>query len=204
MLDVIKKYQFDTFYHEHLRTYSLKSLIKLLGYYDFNILDAYTSDRYGGNIQAHFTLKKVQISSNVKKILQLEKKSNLHKRILYINFKKKIENNRNKLQKFLLKNKKKIIVAKAFPARASILMHYFSFLKDHVRYVAEQATSLKLNYFVPGTNIKIISSEIMKKNKPDIVIVLAWHLFDTIYNKWKKVLGKKVIFVKPLPFLKII
>ena len=30
LLDVIKKNQFDTFYHEHLRTYSLKSLIKFL------------------------------------------------------------------------------------------------------------------------------------------------------------------------------
>lgn len=203
LLDVMKKYQFDTFYHEHLRTYSLKSLIKLLGYYGFSILDAYTSDRYGGNIQAHFTLKKVRMSNNVKKILQLEKKSNLNNRNIYINFKNKIESNRDKLQKFLIKNKKKIIVAKAFPARASILMHYFSFLKDYVQYIAEQKTSLKLNNFAPGTNIKIISSEIMKKKKPDIVIVLAWHLFDAIYNKWKKVLGKKVTFVKPLPSLKI-
>lgn len=201
--DVVKKNQFDTFYHEHLRTYSLKSLIKLLGYYGFNILDAYTSDRYGGNIQAHFTLKKVKISSNVKKILEREKKQNLHKKTTYIKFKENIEKSKVRLKKFLEKNKNKIIVAKAFPARASILIHYFSFLKEHIRYIAEQPTSLKLNYFVPGTNIKIISSEVMKKQRPDIVVVLAWHLFDTIVNKWKKIFGNKVKFVKPLPSLNI-
>ena len=29
LLDVIERGQFDTIYHEHLRTYSLKSIIKL-------------------------------------------------------------------------------------------------------------------------------------------------------------------------------
>ena len=61
LLDVVKKTQFDTFYHEHLRTYSLTSLIKLLKYYDLHLIDAYTSDRYGGNIQAHFSHIKKKI-----------------------------------------------------------------------------------------------------------------------------------------------
>ena len=44
----------------------------------------------------------------------------------------------------------------------------------------------------------------MKKNEPDYVIVLAWHLFDTIYKKWSKRFKKRVKFIKPLPKLKII
>ena len=48
--DIVEKIQFDSFYHEHLRTYSLKSLIKLLSYYKLNIIDAYTTERYNGNI----------------------------------------------------------------------------------------------------------------------------------------------------------
>ena len=43
----------------------------------------------------------------------------------------------------------------------------------------------------------------MKKKEPDFVIVLAWHLFDTIYNKWNKIFKKKVKFIQPLPKLKI-
>ena len=39
LLDVVKKIQFDTFYHEHLRTYSLTSLIKLLKYYNLYLID---------------------------------------------------------------------------------------------------------------------------------------------------------------------
>ena len=204
LLDVIKKTQFDTFYHEHLRTYSLTSLIKLMKYYGFNIVDAYTSDRYGGNIQAHFTLSKINKSPNVIKILKNEKKQKLDQEKTYLNFSKKIEESKENLRKFINKNKHKNIVAKAFPARASILIHYYDFLKTNVKYIAEQPTSKKLNYYAPGTNLKILSSDNMKKNEPDYVIVLAWHLFDTIYNKWNKIFKKKVKFIKPLPVLKII
>src|SRR3989344_6230306 len=39
ILDVIKGGQFDTIYHEHLRTYSLRSLITLFNQYDFTVTD---------------------------------------------------------------------------------------------------------------------------------------------------------------------
>ena len=51
LLDVIQGGQFDTTYHEHLRTYSLKSLVKLFSYYNFTITDIERGSRYGGNIR---------------------------------------------------------------------------------------------------------------------------------------------------------
>ena len=116
--------------------------------------------------------------------------------------KKDIEIIDNKISNFINKNKHKKIVAKAFPARASILVHRFTSIKNNISFVAEQPSSLKLNKYVPGTNIKIISSEKFKKFKPDIMIVLAWHLFDTIHKKWKAKL-KKTKFVKILPQFKV-
>ena len=55
LLDVIEGGQFDTIYHEHLRTYSLKSLIKLFSYYNFTVTDVERGTRYGGNIRVHVT-----------------------------------------------------------------------------------------------------------------------------------------------------
>ena len=199
---ILKKKQFDSFYHEHLRTYSLTSLIKLMKYYGFKIVNAYTTERYGGNIQAHFTLGNFKKSQNVKFILNKEKKNKLNKEKTYKKLKKDIEIIDNKISNFINKNKHKKIVAKAFPARASILVHRFTSIKNNISFVAEQPSSLKLNKYVPGTNIKIISSEKFKTFKPDIMIVLAWHLFDTIHKKWKAKL-KKTKFVKILPQFKV-
>ena len=170
--------------------------------YDFKIIDAYESERYGGNIQAHFSLKRKPHSNRSENIILRERKLSLHKIATYNKLQYEIDQNKRKLAEYLSKNKNKFIVAKAFPARASILLHYFSSIKENIRYIAEQPTSLKLNKYAPGTNIRIISSSIMKKKNPDIVIVLAWHLFDTIYKKWKPKL-KKTKFIKILPKLKI-
>ena len=122
LLDVIKKIQFDTFYHEHLRTYSLTSLIKLMSYYGFYIKDAYTSDRYGGNIQAHFTLNKVKKNQNVKKILSQETKSKLKDVNTYRYFTKKILKAKKDLSMFLDKKKNKFYCWKSFPS-ASIYIN---------------------------------------------------------------------------------
>jgi len=203
LLDVIKKKQFDTFYHEHLRTYSLRSLINLMKYYGFKIIHARTSERYGGNIQAHFALQNsnFKTTKNVNQILKNEKKENLHKINTYLDFKKKIDLQGKILENYLEKNKHKIIVAKAFPARAAVILHYYSFLKKYIKYIAEQKSSLKLNKYVAGTKLKIVDSRIMKKNKPDIIIILAWHLFSPIFNKWKKLGLTKSKYVKLLPKL---
>ncbi len=203
--DIIDKIQFDSFYHEHLRTYSLKSLIKLLSYYQLNIIDAYTTERYNGNIQAHFTKnKKIKISKNVNNILNKEKKSKLDNISTYHNFSKKIENAKKDLLNFLNKNPKALIIGKSYPARASVILNYFSFLKDKMNFIAEQPTSLKLNNYISGTNIKIVNSKILKKLKPDIIVIFAWHLFKEIKNKWKaKGLPKKTKYVLMLPKFKI-
>jgi SAM-dependent methyltransferase len=203
LLDVVKKIQFDTFYHEHLRTYSLTSLIKLLKYYNLYLIDAYTSDRYGGNIQAHFSNLRKKYNVNIISILNSERKNKLNDINTYIKFKKKINKAKEDLRIFIKRNSKKNFVAKAYPARASILLHHFDYLKSSVNFVAEQPSSKKLNFFVPGTNLKILSSELMKKKEPDYVIILAWHLFDTIYNKWKRIFKTNVKFIKPLPKLEI-
>ena len=45
--------------------------------------------------------------------------------------------------KYLEKNKNKTIVAKAYPARASVILHYYSFLKKYIKYIAEQSNFFK-------------------------------------------------------------
>ena len=203
--DIIEKIQFDSFYHEHLRTYSLKSLIILMKYYKLNIQDAYTTERYNGNIQAHFCKnKETKISRNVNIILSKEKKSKLDEIKTYKNFAKKIEKAKIDLHNFIIKNPNLKIIGKAYPARASVILNYFSFLKERVSYVAEQPTSLKLNKYIAGTNIKIVDSKNIKKTKPDIIIIFAWHMFKEIMNKWKsKKLPRKTKFILMLPKFKI-
>ena len=53
LVDVLHKAQYDTIYHEHIRTYSLKALVTLFGFYGMDVFHAERVSRYGGNIRAH-------------------------------------------------------------------------------------------------------------------------------------------------------
>ena len=87
--------------------------------------------------------------------------------------------------------------------RLSLKLSYCNFNDNHLEYIAEQPTSLKLDYYIPGTNLKIINDDILAKEEPDYILLLAWHLSDPIINKWKK-RGIKSKFIIPLPEVKIV
>ncbi len=79
LLDVLEKNQFDTIYHEHIRTYSLKSLVLLFAYYGLEVFDVERGERYGGNIRAYVARKERHpIAPAVGELLALEERVGLH------------------------------------------------------------------------------------------------------------------------------
>ena len=64
--------------------------------------------------------------------------------------------------------------------------------------------SFKYNKYTPGSKIKIVSEKIIKKNKPDYLLVLPWHFKEHILKKEKKLLDNGVKFIFPLPEIEIV
>ena len=206
LLDVISGGQFDTIYHEHLRTYSLKSLIKLFDQYNFTITDVERGNRYGGNIRVHATKGKgKKISDNVKKLLELENKFGLGKLETYKKFAQRVKKARLEFMDFLIKTKKsgKHIVGNSCPGRCSTLLNYYNVDSDLIPYLAEQSTSLKLGMYLPGKHIPIVNNQRLIKEQPDFVVLMAWHYAKPIMEQLKD-RGLKSDFVIPLPDFKIV
>jgi len=206
IMEILKKVQYDTFYHEHLRTYSLISLIKLFEMYNLNLFHAQIVTRYGGSIRCIVSRRKIEKTENLKKLLEVEKNLLVENvEMTYENF----VNNVNLSKKNLIEELKKIkskglkIVAKSCPARAVVLLNYCELNSSLLDYVAEQPTSLKLDYFIPGTKLKIVSDDQLLDYNPDYILLLAWHLSQPIIDKWKKK-GLKSKFIIPLPEVKIV
>jgi len=206
LLDVIQGGQFDTIYHEHLRTYSLKSLIKLFSYYNFTITDVERGSRYGGNIRIHATKGKDRpISHEVTKLLELEENFGLGKLETYIQFANRVKKARLEFMDFLIKAKRdgKSVVGNSCPGRCSTLLNYYGVDGELLPYLAEQPTSLKLNMYLPGKHIPIVNNQILIDTQPDFVVLLAWHYAQPIM-KQLKARGLKSDFVIPLPDFKIV
>ena len=201
LLDVIERGQFDTIYHEHLRTYSLKSIIKLFDYYDFTVTDVERGSRYGGNIRVHVTKgKNRKVSQRVELLLKLEEDSGLYQLETYRKFAGRVKQAKNDFMDFILKikNEGKTIVGNSCPARSVTLLNYYGVDSNLLPYIAEQPTSLKLNMFLPGKQIPIVNNEILIKEQPDYVVLLAWHYAQPIMDQLKE-RGLKSKFIVPLP-----
>lgn len=206
LLDVIQDCQFDTIYHEHLRTYSLRSLIKLFDQYDFTVVDVERGSRYGGNIRVHVTKGKGKsVSLNVAKLLKLEKDSGLDKLETYTKFAQRVQKARLEFMDFLINVKKsgKSIVGKSCPGRASTLLNYYGVDKELIPYLAELPTSLKLGMYLPGKHIPVVDERILFKEQPDFIVLLAWHYAKEIMERLKAE-GLKSDFVIPLPDLRVV
>ena len=206
LMDVIQGGQFDTIYHEHLRTYSLKSIIKLFSYYNFTITDVERGSRYGGNIRVHVTKGKNRpVSENVATLLNLEENSGLNKLKTYEKFADRVKKAKIDFMKFVLKIKEdgKTLVANSCPGRGVTLLNYYGVDIDLIPYIAEQPTSLKLGMFLPGKSIPVVNNEILIQEQPDYVLLLAWHYAEPIM-KQLKARGLKSNFIIPLPDLKVV
>lgn len=206
LLDVIRGGQFDTIYHEHLRTYSLKALIALFDQYDFTVTDVARGDRYGGNIRVYVTKGKGKnVSPEVNKLLKLEKEFGLEKLETFTKFASRVKKARLEFMNFIIKNKKagKSIVGNSSPARASTLLNYYGVDSELLPYIAEQPTSLKLNMYLPGKHIPIVNNQRLIDEQPDYVVLLAWHYAKPIAEQLKA-RGLKSDFVIPLPDFKIV
>jgi len=206
LLDVIQGGQFDTIYHEHLRTYSLRSQIELFAPYDFTVTDVERGDRYGGNLRVHVTKGRgAPVSPNVTRLLAEEEAAGLGKLTTYTEFALRVRRARLECMSFLIEAKRqgKTVVGKSSPGRAATLLNYYGVDADLVPYLAELPTSLKLGMYLPGKHIPVVDERILFEEQPDYLVILAWHYAEFIIERLKAA-GLRSDFIVPLPDFRVV
>ncbi|WP_416916640.1 MAG: class I SAM-dependent methyltransferase [Roseicyclus sp.] len=179
---VLDRNQFDTFYHEHPRTYSLHSFIEIARVLKGSVESVEFPKRYGGNIRAVISRKGslIRNNSDIDEVLRAERQ-----------FPQKFEVMRHKLNEWRLVKKAEIndyveangkLVAKAFPGRAAILIELLGLTSNEVECVYEKPGSPKIGHYVPGTRIPILSDEELFLRLGDMshILNLAWHIPEEI------------------------
>jgi hypothetical protein len=188
-LNTFQNNEFDQIYHEHMSYISIKPLINFFLTEQINIYDAFKSKIHGGSISIFLTKdKNKKISKRLKIILNEEKI--LYKKKFVDKFVKNTKQNKNIFIKYInkiSKNKKKIATYGA-SAKGNTLLNYYKINHKIIKYAFDN-TPIKINKYLPGTGIKVVSSESNLKYKCDYIIVTAWNFLKTIINK-------EIIFLK--------
>jgi len=184
---VLDKNQFDTFYHEHPRTYSLTSFQFIAKDLGLNLQDVQFPKRYGGNIRIFLGSGNEvdQNSSALQAVLDQEK--SFEKRLHEMNHwvQKWKQETSDKIKDLVSTNGK--LNAKAFPGRAAILVKLLEIDNDSIGAVYEKPDSMKVGHYLPGTRIPIVSDKELfsKINDQLLILNLAWHIPQEISDYLK-------------------
>ena len=180
---VLKHSQFDTFYHEHPRTYSYTSFLHMAKSLEINVLDVEFPSRYGGNIRVFLgqeDMIKLPNFFDEEALLKNESYFIDDFQILNQNISSWLKNKNSIISKLIKEYGP--IKAKAFPGRAAILIKMLNLDVNCISAVYEKPGSLKIGHYLPGTHIPIFSDNdlfaLEDQGKP--ILNLAWHISEEI------------------------
>lgn len=167
---VLNTGQFDTFYHEHPRTYSLESFKYVASKLDLNIIGVEFVKRYGGNIRVFLGSGK-EVLPDVDETVFAALFAQMREDVAAWQKEEKTF-----IETFVKENGR--FRAKAFPGRAAIIIKLLKLDESHISAVYEIKGSIKVGHYVPGTRIPILPEKDLYALEDQTlpILNLAWHI----------------------------
>lgn len=189
-LDMVERLHYDNAFHQHLRYYSMKPLIRLFDQYGLEIFDVERSDTYGGQIRSFACHKGARpVSPRVAELVALEEKAKLYAPETNVRYAANVEAKRRQLFETvygLVKQGKKVIGVGA-PAKASTVCNYARLGPDLISYIVE-INPLRIGMYLPGVHIPILDERFMFEDPEpaDAAVLFAWNFHDEVVPKLRE------------------
>ena len=196
---LLKNLTYDQICHEHITYYTLTTFQNILSKNKLKIVDFSFNEINGGSIEIICAKLNSSHKPNKKKINEIildEKKidNNSYKRLS-----KRIDNTKNNITSFLKWVGRKNVIGYGASTKGNIVLNQCNLNSKDIQFICD-ANPFKYNRYTPGSNIKIISKERMRKLKPKYLFVLIWSfrkeviIQETDYIKN----GGKLVFHLPI------
>ena len=207
LINLIQKNQFDTIYHEHFSYLSLTSINSIMKKNNLEIFDVNKLATHGGSLRVYVQKKlggNKKITKRVSDLLESEDSLGINSVKFYNGFFKKSTLIKNEFINFLNIQKKqgKKVAAYGAAAKGNTLLNYAGIKDDLIAYVVDKNPS-KQNKYMPGSHIKIVDENYLKKDQPDFIIILPWNLIKEIKEQLYYTKKWNAKFVTAIPSLKI-
>jgi hypothetical protein len=205
-LNLIKKLEYDTVYHEHLSYLSVKPLIPFFHRFGMEIFDIQQRDIHGGSFRVFVCREgKMPISPVLEDLLKQEEELGLDQLPVLLNFAAEVNQNRQELTWLIqrLKNEGKRVVGVSAPAKGMTLANYCRLGPETLDFVTEKS-KLKIGRFTPGAHIPVVSDDELINQSPDYALLLAWNFTEEIMRNLKAFRDQGGKFIIPIPNPRII
>ena len=195
---LLKNLTYDQICHEHVTYYSLKTFEKILKNNGMKVIDLSFNEINGGSIEV--VCAKNNSNRKISEIVEVTKKNeqNISQNIFEM-FQDRVDNVKKTLSEFLKNLKAKDIIGYGASTKGNIVLNHLNLSNKDLSYICD-ANPYKFNRYTPGTNIKIISKNEMRKRKPKYLLVLIWSFRSEVIKQELNYVkgGGKLIFHLPI------
>lgn len=195
--DTIQKYLFDMIFHEHVSTFSIKSIDFLFRKHGLYITNVENIPYHGGSHRIYASADPKKYNEDVKKYIEREEKDKLFDESTYKKFMAKIIKDKNEVlaKVYSLKKNGRKIAAVGAGARSNTLLNFYKLDATVIDFVTD-ASKHKIGKFTPGSNIEIKDDNALSNEKIDVALITAWNIGKYLTQKIKKI-NDTIEFIVP-------
>ena len=207
LLNMVAEAQFDTAYHEHYSYLSLTAVERIFAENGLTVFDVETTPWHGGSLRVFACRSDAAAhprSESVLALLAREAEAGMRDPAWYAAFQGAAQRVRNDFTAFLIDCQRQGLKVAAYGAAAkgNTLLNYAGIKPDLLSFVVDKNPA-KQGRFLPGSRIPVVCEDVLKREKPERVVILPWNLQAEIMTQLSYIRDWGGTFVTAVPRLTI-
>jgi SAM-dependent methyltransferase len=183
LLNLIRKVQFDTIYHEHYSYLSLLAVEQVLAAHDLRAFDVELLPTHGGSLRLFCALRASGHSETdaLRALRETEAQAGLDRPQTYDGFAPRVAAVRESFRGFLAqaRSEGRTLAAYGAAAKGNTFLNYCGTTAADI-VCAFDANPAKQGRYLPGSHIPILSPQAVAEVRPNYLLILPWNLTDEI------------------------
>jgi SAM-dependent methyltransferase len=204
VLTMFDEMQYDQVFHEHIGYYTVDVLKKLFEMHGLKVFRVEKVAIHGGSIRAYLarSTSSRPVDPSVQRVSDEEKDKGLATKEAWRLFAERVDQQRAALLDELrtLKAQGKRMAAYGASGKGQAMLQFCGIDRSLIDYVVDKS-AWKQGKLTPGTHIPVYSTDRLKLDGPDVLLLSAWNFADEIRRQQNDyvVRGGKMLHPLPMP-----
>ena len=187
LMRLIADNQWDTIYHEHFSYFSFLTVSAVFAAHGLRLFDVQELPTHGGSLRifaAHAEDAAKPETAAARELAERERAAGYESLETYSGYGRRVEQDKRQILRFLIDLKERGLRVAAYgaPAKGNTLLNYCGVGRDTIDYTCD-LNPHKQGHFLPGSHIPIRSPDVLREDRPDVVLILPWNLKDEIVSQ---------------------